>query len=82
MAALGRRHGSRPVRAIEVGGNHGFLILGLRRADGRRQLNPSDEETLAEGDTAIVLGHADDLPKLRRRYELERQHFYRGARVG
>jgi len=43
--------------------------------------NPGDDERLREGDTVIVLGHRDDLPELRRRYELERQTFYRGARV-
>lgn len=70
-----------PVRAIEIGGNHGFLIVGLRRADGNVLVNPADDECLAEGDTVIVLGHAGDLPELRRRYELERQVTYRGARV-
>jgi voltage-gated potassium channel len=70
-----------PVRAIEIGGNHGFLIVGLRRASGLVQVNPDDEERLEEGDTVIALGHADDLPELRRRYELERQVYYRGAQV-
>lgn len=54
------------MRAIEIGGNHGFLIVGLRRANGTVQVNPSDEEVLREGDTVIVLGHAGDLPALRR----------------
>lgn len=69
------------VRPIEIGGNHGFLIVGLRRADGGVQANPGDDETLSSGDTVIVVGHANDLPELRRRYELERQIYYRGARV-
>lgn len=71
----------RPVRAIEIGGNHGFLIVALRRADDQVLVNPGDDETLRSGDTVIVVGHADDLPELRRRYELERQVFYRGARI-
>ncbi|MHA7836971.1 MAG: potassium channel family protein [bacterium] len=70
-----------PVRAIEIGGNHGFLIVGLRRADGSVAVNPGDEEELRTGDTVIVVGHADDLPELRRRYELEREVYYRGARI-
>jgi voltage-gated potassium channel len=69
-----------PLRALEIGGNHGFLIVGLRRADGAVEVNPGDDERLRGGDTVIVLGHANDLPELRRRYELERQVFYRGAR--
>ena len=71
-----------PVRAIEIGGNHGFLIVGLRRADSSVIVNPGDDEILREGDTVIVLGHANDLPELRRRYELERTTYYRGARGG
>jgi voltage-gated potassium channel len=70
-----------PIRAIEIGGNHGFLIVGLRRADGTVQVNPADDEKLIGGDTVIVVGHADDLPELRRRYELEREVYYRGARI-
>ncbi|MFO0687288.1 MAG: potassium channel protein [Myxococcota bacterium] len=69
-----------PIRAIEIGGNHGFLIVGLRRGDGSVVVNPDDGLTLASGDTVIVLGHANDLPELRRRYELERPMYYRGAR--
>ncbi len=71
----------RPIEAIEVGGNHGFLIVGVRRADGDVRVNPDDGEILRDGDTVIVLGHANDLPALRRRYELERQIYYRGARM-
>jgi voltage-gated potassium channel len=70
-----------PIRAIEIGGNHGFLIVGLRRADGSVCINPEDDETLLVGDTVIIMGHTHDLPELRRRYELEREVFYRGARV-
>ena len=72
----------RPIAAIEIGGNHGFLIVAVRRADGRVQVNPGDEEILADGDTVIVIGHGDDLPELRRHYELQRPRYYRGGRVG
>ena len=70
------------MRAIEIGGNHGFLIVGLRRADSSVIVNPGDDEILREGDTVIVLGHANDLPELRRRYELERTTYYRGRSRG
>ncbi len=70
-----------PIGDIEIGGNHGFLIVGLRRADGRVTVNPDDSETLSDGDTVIVVGHKNDLPELRKRYELEREVYYRGARV-
>jgi len=71
----------RPLDAIEIGGNHGFLIIGLRRSDGAVTVNPEDGSILRDGDTVIVLGHANDLPALRRQYELEREVYYRGARV-
>lgn len=71
----------RPVREIEIGGNHGFLIVGLRRADGSVEVNPDESALLREGDTVVVIGHADDLPELRRRYETRREVMYRGARV-
>lgn len=70
-----------PIRALEVGGNHGFLIVGLRHAAGGVTVNPGDDVALRDGDTVIVLGHANDLPELRRRYALEREVYYRGARV-
>ena len=72
----------RAVREIEIGGNHGFLIVGLVGADGEVDVNPSEERRLEADDTVIVMGHADDLPKLRKRYELSRDVMYRGARVG
>lgn len=71
----------KPVRMIEVGGNHGFLIVGLVHPGGEVDVNPEDSVLLREGDKVIVMGHSDDLPELRRRYELSREVFYRGARV-
>lgn len=69
------------VRAIEIGGNHGFLIVGLVRANGDVLVNPDEQQTLGAGDKVIVLGHCDDLPELRRRYELAREVIYRGVRM-
>ncbi len=70
-----------PLGNIEIGGNHGFLIVGLRRPASGVIVNPDDSEMLRDGDTVIVVGHKNDLPELRRRYELEREVYYRGARV-
>jgi voltage-gated potassium channel len=71
----------KPIHAIEVGGNHGFLIVGLVRPSGEVLVNPDASVRLAAGDKVIVMGHANDLPELRRRYELAREVMYRGARV-
>ena len=45
-----------PVRAIEIRGNHGFLIVGLVHPDGTATVNPDDEVLLQAGDKVIVLG--------------------------
>lgn len=77
----GARLVGRPVGTIEVRGNRGFLIVALRRKDGGVTTNPDPDVVLAAGDTVIVLGHEDDLPELRARYDLLRQVSYRGARA-
>jgi len=70
----------RPLASIEIHGNRGFLIVGIRSEAGQLEVNPAGERELAAGETVIVVGHADDLPQLRRRYELERELIYRGVR--
>lgn len=69
------------VDSIEVHGNRGFLLLGVRNAAGRVVVNPAGEERLVEGDTVIVLGHTSDLPQLRKRYALARGNTYRDGRL-
>lgn len=71
----------RALSDIEIRGNRGFLIVGVRSPDGQVAVNPPGDRALGEGDTVIVVGHPDDLPQLRQRYELDRELIYRGARV-
>lgn len=71
----------RTVGDIEVHGNRGFLIVALRRAAGQILTNPAPDAPLMEGDTVIVVGHEDDLPALRARYDLAREVRYRGGRI-
>lgn len=73
---------SRTVGEIEVRGNRGFLIVGIRRRDGSVVVNPDASEPLAEDDTVVVVGHPQDLPELRARFELEPKIVYRGALRG
>jgi voltage-gated potassium channel len=40
----------KPVRMIEIGGNHGFLIVGLVHPGGEVDVNPDDGVLLREGD--------------------------------
>jgi voltage-gated potassium channel len=73
---------SRALSDVEIRGHRGFLIVGVRAPDGSVEVNPSGERALRVGDTVIVVGHPDDLPRVRHRYELDRELIYRGARVG
>jgi len=67
---------------IELRSNHGFLIVGMRRADGSTLLNPPSGTTLSPGDAVIVLGHDDDIPQLAERFSpTASKLMYRGATV-
>lgn len=69
-----------PISAIEVGGNHGFLIVAVRSARGDVAINPPDDRVLHAGDVVIVLGHPGDMPTLISRYRLKRAKMtYRGT---
>lgn len=60
----------------------GYRVAGWGLVDASTWWSsPSDSLRLREGDKVIVLGHSNDLPELRRRYELKTEVFYRGARV-
>lgn len=72
----------RPLGAIEVKSNHGFLIVALRKADGTTILNPATETVMSAGDVVIVLGHQDDIPQLTEKFSATKsQMFYRGVAV-
>ena len=43
----------------------GVIVIGIRRADGRLEFNPSADETLHENDILIGIGKPDQIEKLR-----------------
>jgi len=70
------------LNSIEVRSNHGFLIVGIRRADGTTAMNPRSDTTLLAGDVVIVLGHSDDIPQLAQRFStIGSRMMYRGVTV-
>lgn len=70
-----------PIQKIQVRGNRGFLIVGVKQADGEIQMNPEGEFVLSEGDVVIVVGHQDDLSQLSLAHKVKRQTItYRGAK--
>ncbi len=72
----------RPLGDIELKSNHGFLIVGIRRADGTTIVNPASDSKLADGDQVIVLGHEQDIPQLAKKFTTPGQQLmYRGVKL-
>lgn len=69
------------VGEIELGGNQGFLIVAVRKADGQVSVDPEPDTSLAAGDAVIVVGHHSDLPQLAKRYTTKKEIYYRGAKM-
>lgn len=70
----------RSLSEIEVRGNHGFLVVGIRHQEGRTSINPDGSTMLNAGDVVIILGHNDDIPQLAKRFTAKREKItYRGA---
>jgi voltage-gated potassium channel len=73
---------NKTLNQIEVRSNHGFLIVGIRHADGSTVLNPPPETELLAGDIVIVLGHDDDIPQLAQRFSsIGNRITYRGVTI-
>lgn len=53
---------------IEVRGAHGYLIVGIRGADGETVMHPPATHTIEPGDVVVVLGYHDDIPELAARW--------------
>ncbi|SMP59524.1 voltage-gated potassium channel [Neorhodopirellula lusitana] len=73
---------NQPMSEIEIRGNHAFLVVGIRHADGAIKLNPQPSLVLIPGDVVIVLGQQNDLPDIARRFMRKQPKMtYRGASV-
>ncbi len=57
---------------IEVRGAHGYLIVGIRGANGVTVMHPPVDTTIDVGDTVVVLGYQDDIPELAARWSAQR----------
>lgn len=44
-----------------IGRDIGVIIIGIKRADGRMEFNPTSQTLIKEGDTLIVVGQTDKL---------------------
>jgi voltage-gated potassium channel len=82
QVAAGSPQAEKALSDVEVRSNHGFLIVGIRFADGSTVLNPDASTNLSVGDTVIVLGHNDDIPQLAAKFSSGTgRMMYRGVAV-
>jgi voltage-gated potassium channel len=58
------------VGQLENSGDGGFVVVAVRRAGGSLVQNPKRSFEFAEEDHVLVMGHAEDLPGLLRRFSL------------
>lgn len=71
------------VGELEASGEGGFMVIAVRRAGGTLVQNPEKGFSFAEEDSVLLLGHTEDLPKLKRRFALRAKPLiYRGSAVG
>lgn len=73
----------KPLSDIEIRGNQGYLVAGIRHDDGTTELNPQPELVLRANDIVVVLSHEADLPALTRRFKQKKPKMtYRGSTIG
>ncbi len=58
------------VGQLENSGDGGFVVVAVRRAGGTLVRNPQRTFEFVEEDQVLVMGHAEDLPGLMRRFSL------------
>ncbi len=72
----------KPLSDVKIDGHNGLLIVAIRHAEGSTTLNPPPSTQLYEGDTVIVIGHAEDLPTLKMRFSSQAHPtIYRGVKL-
>lgn len=70
------------ISEIEIRSNHGFLIVGIRHADGTLKLNPEPDTVLNQGDIVVVLGRDKDIPELQKKFSAKASKMtYRGVKM-
>jgi voltage-gated potassium channel len=76
----------RTVGELESSGDGGFLVVAIRRTGGQLVRNPEKHFTFSEEDSVLFMGHAEDIPNLRKAFAIanlrpavRRAVTYRGA---
>ncbi|KLU01700.1 Potassium channel protein [Rhodopirellula islandica] len=72
----------KPLGDIQVRGNRGFLIVGVKRDEAPIQMNPSGSLILKAKDIVIVVGHQNDIAELCLAHKVQRHEIlYRGVKA-
>ena len=69
------------IGTVEMTGSSGVLIVAVKKRDGSVVSHPPAETILDAGDTIILLGHQNNLPKLTLKTKSSTTRTYRGAIV-
>ncbi|MBJ7898823.1 MAG: potassium channel protein [Cyanobacteria bacterium RI_101] len=72
----------RTIMEIEVRSQGAFIVIALRRADGRTLLHPHPSQILNQQDALIVIGHRQEIPRFADRYNCHRKHLHAPPLVG
>jgi voltage-gated potassium channel len=64
---------------VEIQGEHTFILVALRRADGSTITHPDKNLLVEANDTLIVMGHRGDIPKINQSARKQPMQ-YRGAK--
>jgi voltage-gated potassium channel len=72
----------RTIMEIEVRSQGAFIVIALRRADGRTLLHPHPSQILNQQDALIVIGHRQEIPRFADRYDCHRKHLHAPPLVG
>lgn len=57
---------------LQVRGKGTFIVIALRRVENRLIFRPSPSQLLNPGDSLIIMGHEDTIPKFAEQYHLKR----------
>jgi voltage-gated potassium channel len=69
------------IAELDIRGKGGFVVVALKRESGEIIRHPANDETVEGGNTLIVLGHAEDIPKFVEKNLRKREIVWRGIKT-
>ncbi len=72
----------RTLGEVEFQGAHGYLVVAIHGADGSTVVSPPADTMLRVGDTVVVLGRRDQIPRVTAKFTTSARISYRGVTSG